>query len=276
MAAGATLLLSAPGVSADDRMLLERHRPYVRYDHAERLRATAVERMVPEPDRLQPGDRVTTPRNRRGGPDLVYGRVTRPWLQYWLFYVDNPQDRGIVRTGRHAGDWEMVQVRLDKANRPQRVAAAQHSWAESCGWSDVRHRGPAPVIFPANASHATYLQPGDVDRPIGDPTDEAGGHGRVVRPRLRVITATSPRWMTWPGRWGQSRAGWAPAEQSSPRGPAFQGLSWDDPEAFDRAARTCGSGPPPRTWATALAAGAFGVLMAALFLGIRRTRIARR
>src|SRR4051794_8305723 len=34
------------------------------------------------------------------------------WLQYWLFYRGQDQDRGIVRTGRHAGDWEMVQYRL--------------------------------------------------------------------------------------------------------------------------------------------------------------------
>lgn len=31
------------------------------------------------------------------------------WLQYWLFYARQDQDRGVVRSGRHAGDWELVQ-----------------------------------------------------------------------------------------------------------------------------------------------------------------------
>src|SRR3954451_20330934 len=35
------------------------------------------------------------------------------WLQYWLFYPYQDQDRGLVRTGRHAGDWELVQYRVD-------------------------------------------------------------------------------------------------------------------------------------------------------------------
>lgn len=248
----------------------------LRYDSVEGGRATEVEAMVRSPSRLRSGDRVAAPPVRRSGPDVVYGRVAGRWLQYWLFYLDNPQDRGIVRTGRHEGDWELVQLRLGRSSRPERVTVAQHSWAESCGWSDVRHRGQAPMVFPANASHATYLESGDVDRPFGDPTDEADGQGRTVRPHVRVVSATRPRWMAWPGRWGESVAGWVPGEQSSPRGPAFQGVSWDDPGAFDRAARACGSGPPPRTWGTVAAAGVFGVLMAALLLVIRRTRIARR
>ena len=240
--------------------MLERHRPVVRYDSSERLRATSV---------------------RDDGGDVAYGRSARGsdgrrWLQYWLYYTDNPQDRGIVRTGRHEGDWELVQVGLDGAGRPDRVTAAQHSWAESCAWRDVRHRGPAPVVYPANASHATYLRPGDVDRPIGDPTDEADGRGRAVRPEMRVIAASSPAWMRRTDPWGSTRAGWVPGEQSSPLGPALQGVKWGDPSAFDRAARGCGTGPPPHPERAAVAAGAFGVLVAALFLAYRRTRIARR
>ncbi|HEX5909702.1 MAG TPA: hypothetical protein VFY44_04360, partial [Thermoleophilaceae bacterium] len=76
--------------------------------------------------------------------------------------------------------------------------------------------------------------------------------------------------------WGSSRAGWVPGEQSSPVGPAFQGVKWDDPSAFDRAARRCGTGPPPQPERSAVAAGMFGVLVAALFMAYRRTRIARR
>jgi hypothetical protein len=44
---------------------------------------------------------------------VVYRRVADGWVQFWMVYARNDQDRGVLRTGRHAGDWEMVQVRLD-------------------------------------------------------------------------------------------------------------------------------------------------------------------
>ena len=44
---------------------------------------------------------------------VVYERTAGPWRQWWLAFARNDQDRGIVRSGRHAGDWEMVQVRVD-------------------------------------------------------------------------------------------------------------------------------------------------------------------
>ncbi len=124
-----------------------------------------------------------------GRADVLYGREKAGgdggrWLQYWLYYEYNAQDRGVVRTGRHEGDWEFAQVRLDKAGRPDRITLAQHSWAESCGWEEVERRGGAPVLYVANGSHATYLRAGTKDRPFPDPNDEA--NGAAVRP--------GPRW----------------------------------------------------------------------------------
>lgn len=214
--------------------------------------------------------------------DLVYGRDARGrdgrrWLQYWLFYEDNPQDRGVVETGRHAGDWEFLQVRLGEGGSPDRVTLAQHSWAESCAWRDVRHHEGGPVAYPANASHATYGRPGSVDRQFPDPTDRADGKGAAVRPALAVITHTDPRWVRWPGRWGESVARPVPMEQSSPRGPAFQEDDrWTDPSAYDRGARRCGSGPPSRAWLTALYAGVVGLAGAGFLILGRRTLASRR
>ena len=31
----------------------------------------------------------------------------RPWLQYRMRFAYNAEDRGLLRTGRHEGDWEM-------------------------------------------------------------------------------------------------------------------------------------------------------------------------
>jgi uncharacterized protein (TIGR03382 family) len=39
---------------------------------------------------------------------VVYERRTGPWVQWWLLFPRNDQDRGILHAGRHAGDWEMV------------------------------------------------------------------------------------------------------------------------------------------------------------------------
>jgi hypothetical protein len=47
-------------------------------------------------------------------------------------------------------------------------------------------------------------------------------------------------WIRWPGRWGATRAGRLPGEQSSPRGPAFAPAgAWGDPAAWAAAAGSC-------------------------------------
>jgi hypothetical protein len=162
------------------------------------------------------------------------------WLQYWLYYRGQDQDRGILRTGRHEGDWELVQVRIDRGGRPREVVYSQHSGAERCPWSTVERRGGHPVVYAARGSHASYLRPGVRDRMWPDPNDEADRHGGAVRPRLVRVSRGSPGWMRWPGRWGGARARWwIPAEQDSPRGPAFQLERWDDPGAWADAARDC-------------------------------------
>lgn len=176
----------------------------------------------------------------------IYGRVVRrpdggAWLQYWLFYAGQDQDRGIVRTGRHAGDWEMVQYRLDARGRPREAVYAQHSGAERCEWGTVQQRSGRPVVYAARGAHASYFRPGTRDRTWPDPSDEANGEGAAVRPRVVRITATTPAWMRWREPWGGARARWwIPAEQDSPSGPAFQQQGrWSDPNGWARAARSC-------------------------------------
>jgi hypothetical protein len=282
--------------------LLERHRPFVRYDRDEGRFAVSVDaltavseidrergerRRVPDPGFLgsryadgthaEPGDRLVSARDPDTGRPLVYGRAARDgqgrlWLQYWLFFTDNPQDRGIVRTGRHAGDWELLQLRLGRDQRAVEATFAQHTWAEGCAWTDVERRGPAPVVYVANGSHALYPRAGRADRPWPDPNDEADGLGRRARPPLQVMDARSPRWMAWPGRWGEDDGGWVPGEQPSPRGPAFQQDRWDDPGRFHAAeARDCGEGPPGRPWQTGLTVVLAAALAAAALSAGRRS-----
>jgi hypothetical protein len=274
---------AAGAAQPDEAALLDRHRPILRYDSDERSLAVSVDaltkaseihrergdpRRVPSPRFLgsryadghpaEPGDRLVPVRDTRHGRPLVYGRAARDgqgrlWLQYWLFFTDNSQDRGIVRTGRHTGDWELFQLRLAGDRRPVEVTFAQHTWAEGCAWGEVEREGSAPVVHVANGSHALYSRAGEADRPWPDPNDEADGRGRSVRPPVEAVDAHTPRWMAWPGHWGEDDAGWVPGEQSSPRGPAFQPDRWDDPRRFHAGeARACGAGPPARPWQTVL------------------------
>jgi hypothetical protein len=169
-----------------------------------------------------------------GGP-VVYERSAGAWRQWWILFAENLQDRGIVRTGRHAGDWELVQVRFE-GERPVEAVYAQHSGAERCPWSAVRTRGDRFLVYLARGSHAAYFRPGVRDRMWPDPNDEADGRGPAVAPPVEPLGP----WVRWPGRWGGARAGWIPGEMSSPPGPAFQPDGrWDDPDAWARSARPC-------------------------------------
>ena len=166
---------------------------------------------------------------------MVYERRADGWVQYWIWFDSNPQDRGVLRSGRHEGDWELVQYRPDGSE----AVYAQHSGAERCASGSIESRGGRPVVYVANGSHASYFHAGVRDRMWPDPNDEADGRGVVLRPAVGRVSAGSPSWMRFDGRWGAARAGWFPPEQSSPRGPAFQGVRWDDPEAWARSARPC-------------------------------------
>src|SRR3954469_17977296 len=151
----------------------------------------------------------------------VYGRAVPArgggtWLQYWLFYGYQDQDRGLVRTGRHAADWETVQYRVDPAGRLAEGVYRQHSGAERCGAETVELRSGHPVVYAAHGSHASYLRPGIRDRTWPDPNDEADGHGPAIAGHLVEIARTTPRWMTYAGPWGPSRASFIPGEQDSP------------------------------------------------------------
>ena len=75
-------------------------------------------------------------------------------------------------------------------------------------------------------ARATGCGPTPTTRPTAAAPCCARGRCGSRRTRLRGCATA--------GRWGGARAGWFPPEQSSPRGPAFQGVRWDDPEAFAR------------------------------------------
>jgi hypothetical protein len=269
LGAAAVLLAAAAPASAAAAGPLERYAPVVVHDSGEPSPLTSVQAFA---------GRVPGVRGGRMRP-TVYGRRVGPWLQYWLLFAENQQDRGVLRTGRHEGDWELVQYRL-RDGRPVQAVYTQHSGAESCRFGAVRRSRGRPVVFLARGSHAAYFRPGLRDRAWPDPNDETDGRGRRVRPRLVRVSDDRPPWMTYDGRWGSTRAAWVPGEMDAPRGPAFQGVRWSDPTAWAAAARPCtrrdcdarGECDGRETVAAAVLAG-FG-LLAAVWFGARRMRAA--
>lgn len=249
LAVAAAAAVAQPARAATDAKLLRRHAPVLVLDAREPGRAGGL-------GSVGPFLRGARGAGARAAPARVYGHAVRDdgrlWLQYWFFYPDNPQDRGIVRSGRHEGDWEMLQVGRGAGGTgsPQVVTFAEHSWREACAWGEVERDGAAPVTYVAHASHASYPRTGTMDRPWPDPNDEVCGDGRRVRPRVAVIGDERPSWVAAREPWGPSRAAWwSPFETSSPPGPRFQEDGrWSAPAAWHAGARACASGPPGYPW----------------------------
>jgi hypothetical protein len=266
VAAAALSMLAAPAPAIAGA--LDRYVPLVVHDSRERDPLTSVRAFAGRVPGVEPGQ----PR------PLVYGRRAGRWLQYWMLFAANSQDRGVLRTGRHEGDWELVQFRL-RRGRAVRAVYSQHSGAESCSFAWATRAAARPLVQLARGSHAAYFVSGVRDRTWPDPNDEADGRGLRVRPRLVRITDSDPAWMRYPGRWGGSRASWVPGEMSSPRGPAFQPQGrWSDPDGWAGRARPCTRGDCDRRGEcdgreTALAGvpAMLGLLLALLY-GVRRTR----
>ncbi|MDA0137330.1 Vps62-related protein [Solirubrobacter deserti] len=217
-----------------------------------------------------------------GSRPVLYARASPAddggtWFQYWLYYDYQDQDRGIVRTGRHEGDWELAQYRVDENDRLVEAVYGQHSGAERCHTGGMRFWGGGrPIVYAAHGSHASYFEPGTRDRLWPDPNDEADGLGDIAMPDVVEITRTSPPWMRDPHPWGSSRASkLVPPEQDSPLGPAFQPTRWDA-NAFAAGARECqvdcnavGRCDAPEK---AMTAGGLFALAALVLLTLRRAR----
>jgi hypothetical protein len=183
---------------------------------------------------------------------LVYGSDGRLWLQYWLFYYDQPRvpDEDNPFAEPHEGDWEWIQVRLTPSLTADLAAYSQHGEGQYCDWADVDRDGDRPEVWIARYTHANYFSDGsDPDsfpplptgtppRPDTYPWDRAdGGGGTLTTPNLHRIDDASPAWVAWPGQWGDS--------DGSPTGPRFQDQTdpgrrpWADPSAWADARAPC-------------------------------------
>lgn len=178
----------------------------------------------------------------------IYGRIVPlpgggKILQYWMwhYYNDRPT------AGRHEGDWEMVQYRLDATNTPIESAYAQHNGGERCPWYlTPRTTSGHPVVYVANGSHASYYSTGPHVWDAGAVFDYADGDAQPVVPFVTDIgVSPAPAWLAWPGRWGSTPAGVPPLEQPSPTGPG--GQKWTDPAGWAAGIQGCSETQPQGT-----------------------------
>jgi hypothetical protein len=173
----------------------------------------------------------------------------RLWLQYWFFYYYNDfQLVAFLSGGKHEGDWEMIQIRLDANEKPVEAVFAQHTGAERQDWSVVRKPAGAPdtpLVYVARGSHASYFRAGD--HWTGVWWDHADGKGPTIAPALVELDPV-PGWAAWPGFWGDTKATPSPLDSSSPRGPVGH-AQWGNPGVLvDTARRTAAmlAAAPPR------------------------------
>jgi len=132
-------------------------------------------------------------------------------------------------------------VITDLRGTPLLAGYSQHDAGRRRAWSSVPKQRLRPVAYVAVGSHANYFTPGihDLDPRVVEPLfisliEQAGlppvdhaGRGRTVRPRLVRVSATSPSWMGFAGRWGEDQYIRAPGGMpqmlgGAPPGPAFQ------------------------------------------------------
>jgi parallel beta-helix repeat protein len=185
----------------------------------------------------------------KGYLNRSYGRVAKGaggsvWLQYWYFYYYNSFEVGELELntgGLHEGDWEEIQIGLDKEFKPETVILSAHAGGGSCSFEELeKGSGEGPVVYVALDSHANYPEAGTFPLygyPPLDISDHANGEGPAITPSIEVIGQDSPSWVAWPGHWGNSRGGSVPGEGVSPEGP-MQHSGWF-PDEFAEGAGGC-------------------------------------
>jgi hypothetical protein len=181
----------------------------------------------------------------------IYGHAVkddqgRLYLQYFFFYYYN--DKAFMGIGLHEGDWEVIQIRLDRQYRPNVLAYSQHREGARATWATTEKaktpEGPVPVVYAARGSHACYFRPG-VHKEAPVVPDYCDAKGPRIRPKMVVVSDNSPAWVRWPGRWGSTpRRNYF--ESDSPRGP-LQKWQWREPARFHASSR-----PAPHAVARAL------------------------
>ncbi|HEU4945341.1 MAG TPA: hypothetical protein VFT10_09295 [Solirubrobacterales bacterium] len=181
---------------------------------------------------------------------VIPGEPNERFLQYWLFYPDNPC---VLPPGRHDGDWELVQVHLrETGDDVEAVGAtlAGHGKPETRPFHSKRG---GPDVYVAVDSHASYFDKGSQPTlPLSDVCTPMSP-GTVPNVMPIPVSPTKVDWAHWHGRWGVDRGAgtWLALRLrlkrtpswlrwlnkvgagESPPSPGRQGASWSQPRIFE-------------------------------------------
>ena len=195
-------------------------------------------------------------------PIVTYGRVWRNdtggdrdvgyVLQYWLFYYfDDWRNERVDPTiwQIHEGDWEVVNVALNRCKSPIYAAYSEHKEGLRRPWSAVHAPGERPHVYVGLGSHANFFRPGvhptqkqwlpALARPFVDKyhLHDVAGAEPPVDPTVVLLTPDTP-WLSFEGPWGErEQLLWINARGQQrhkqlgrgPTGPVEKQLLWDDP-----------------------------------------------
>ena len=178
----------------------------------------------------------------------VYARVTpvvyrsRSYIviQYWMFYAFN---RGPLNT--HEGDWEVVQIVLDRDDKPLEAMYSQHTSGERAPWDLVVRDGNHPTVFVARGSHANYFRPYQGRLSLAN--DAVGDSGKRLGPGDYELVLLGEKgkgdhpedqaWLMFAGRWGEYGGDEDELRgKRGPQGPVYreEGAIWNDPMGWGR------------------------------------------
>lgn len=161
-------------------------------------------------------------------PVTAYGRVItnaesteKTVIQYWLCYYFNNW------INNHEGDWEMIEVILDRDLVPEAAAYSQHGKSFKKYWSEPGFEKLAvhPVAYVAEGSHANYFSEGIHYNiaGIGAFSDTAAKTSSVLPMVELEGLAAVDGWSGYAGHWGQQKGAWWQAwVGDGPPGPRFQ------------------------------------------------------
>jgi hypothetical protein len=116
-------------------------------------------------------------------------------IQYWFFYIFEDDYLN------HEGDWEVVQVLLDRNTKtPMGACISRSDDAEYRLWDEIEKEGARPVVYVAKDSHGGYFTEGTFYFGSGfaDTTSDDGWKG--VMSRISLLTNQS--WLSFRGNWG--------------------------------------------------------------------------
>jgi hypothetical protein len=260
----------------DDRELLGRHKPILKFDPQYDYRTLNASSALANPgnvllrehgevvarsregERLtlsalteyeaEPGDFLALAADHPGDSGrmeweddhcgCVYGRVVRDGGRIWLQYWFwlYYNPKHLFGFGKHEGDWEMIQIGLGEDLKPEVASYAQHDSGEARPW-----KKKAMDFDEADPNRPlVYVAPfshASYFKPGSQPYVLGVDDPRGDGPPADLPLAEFGDWASWPGKWGNPERSFAARIGRGPSSPGHQGSKWSAPATWHQSLR---------------------------------------